>query len=442
MPGLSCPNSTSYIPLWATLSRAAIALLALSAPPSVLADEPSPDFSPQEQARILQHSPLPALPADPTNAVADDPRAARLGQALFFDKRLSANGEVSCATCHDPAKGFSDAKPLAEGLARAERHTQTVWNAAYNRWFFWDGRADSLWAQAMKPIEHPREMGGSRVDVAALLARDPTLKRDYEELFGLLPDCRETQRFPRGARPAMPRAPSDAAAAAWNDMHADDRDAIDRVFSNASKTIAAYERKLISRAAPFDLFVEGLRTQDQKKQAALSPSARRGLRLFVGRGNCRACHSGPQFTDGEFHTIRLPPSDGGAPRDPARYAGAADVVADPFNALGRYSDRRDGPPAEKLRALLNRPENFGLYKTPTLRNVAKTAPYMHDGRFKALGDVLDFYSTLQDALPPGHHQQEIILTPLNLSPAEKSDLIAFLESLTDENVDESLLKPP
>lgn len=401
-----------------------------------------PAFSEQERTRILQHSPLPPPPADPTNAVADDPRAVRLGQALFFDKRLSANGEVSCATCHDPAHGFSDGKPIAEGLGRAERHTQSVWNAAYNRWYFWDGRADTLWAQAVQPIEHPREMGGSRVSAALLLARDVRLKHAYEALFSPLPDLSDERRFPAGARPPQPRGERDAAASAWDAMSPEDRESINDVFANMAKAIAAYERKLVSRAAAFDRFVEGMREGDASKLAALSDSARRGLQLFIGRGNCRACHSGPNFSDGEFHTIRLPPPDGGAPRDPARYRGAADVIADPFNALGRHSDQREGSAAQKLRTLVNRPDNFGLYKTPSLRNVARTAPYMHDGRFATLGEVLEFYSTLKDALPPGHHQQEIILTPLRLSDGEKADLIAFLESLTDEAVEPSLLKAP
>lgn len=398
-------------------------------------------FTEQEQRRIFQHSPLPPPPPDPTNAVADNPDAARLGQRLFFDPRLSGNGQVSCATCHLPERHFADGKPLAEGVMRFERHTPALWNVAYNRWYFWDGRADTLWSQALQPIEQPEEMGGSRTGVARLIASDRELRAAYEQVFGPIGELDDPRRFPPGARP-QPGGATRPEHAAWEAMNPADREQVERVFVNAGKAIAAYERRLLSRRSAFDLFVEGLRSGDPQKLAALPAPAQRGLRLFVGRGNCRLCHGGPNFTDGEFHSVRVPPLESGPPRDPGRYRGIEQVLANPFNAAGRYSDQRDGPAADKLRYLARKPEDWGRFKTPSLRNVALTPPYMHQGQFATLDEVLEHYSTFPRALPPDHHQQETILVPLNLTPEEKADLKAFLESLTDIDVDRTLLRAP
>ncbi|MEL6906135.1 MAG: cytochrome-c peroxidase, partial [Planctomycetota bacterium] len=140
-------------------------------------------------ARLASFSPLPPVPPDPTNRVADDPSAALLGQALFFDERLSANGRVSCATCHDPDRGFTDGRELAFGLAEGRRKTPTLWNAAHHRWLTWDGRADSLWMQALDPIEDPTEMGATRTDVARIVRDDEDLRALYEASLGALPEA-------------------------------------------------------------------------------------------------------------------------------------------------------------------------------------------------------------------------------------------------------------
>ncbi|MFO0839552.1 MAG: cytochrome c peroxidase [Phycisphaerae bacterium] len=398
-------------------------------------------LTPQERARILTHSPLPAPPPDPTNAVADNTDAATLGQMLFFDARLSSNGAVSCSTCHDPAKAFADGKSLAEGLARVQRHSPALWNAAYNRWLFWDGRADTLWSQATKPIEHPDEMGGSRLQTARLIAKDAALRAAYERVFAPLPDLSDTALFPVAARPVTDK-PSDPQNAAWQRMAAADQEIANRLFTNACKAIEAYERRIVSRRAPFDVFVEGLRDDDTEKLAALSPAAQRGARIFVGKGNCRLCHIGPNFTDGEFHNVRVPPLEGGLPTDPGRFRGIEQLLADPFNAIGIFSDERSGVAAEKLRHLSRKPADAELFKTPSLRNVALTPPYMHQGQFDSLERVIRHYSTFDGALPPGHHQQEPFLKPINLSADESTDLLEFLRSLSDTAIDPALLKRP
>lgn len=399
------------------------------------------EFSSVEIQRILRHSPLPSPPDDETNEFADDPRAVRLGHGLFFDPRLSSGGRVSCSSCHDPQRGFSDGKPLAEGIGTGTRSTPTLWNVAYNRWFFWDGRADSLWAQVIQPIEHPAEMGFTRVELARLIARDDALRAAYESIFGGLPGRFDGPRFPPAARPVAGEAehPHDAA---WRAMAEADRDAVNRVAANVGKALAAYQRKLVSRDSPFDRFAAALRAADKAGMAKYPENAKRGLMLFIGRGNCRFCHVGPNFTDGEFHSTRVAPREGGPARDPGRYAGVELVKRDPFNALGRYSAKTDGRGAEKIETLVNKPDNWGLFKTPTLRNVATTAPYMHQGQFATLRDVVRFYSTFEGALPPDHHARETILRPLHLTEDEMDDLIAFLESLTGADIDPVWTKPP
>jgi len=402
----------------------------------VHADEPV-TFTDIEKQRIFHHSPVPDPPEDPTNRYEKDPRAARLGQFLFFDTRLSSNGKIACATCHDPARGFADGKPVFEGLRRGKRNTLSLWNVAYNRWYFWDGRADSLWAQAATPIEHPDEMGFSRVEAARLVAGDLDLRRAYESIFGDLPDL---AKLPRRARPVAddPRHADDVA---WRAMSDADRSAVNRVFVNLAKAIAAYQRQLISRRAPFDEFVTGLCDGDVGKKKAISPAAQRGLKLFVGRANCRLCHSGSLFTDGEFHNTGVPPPPGREADDPGRFRGIDVLLAGEFNAATAFSDAPDGSKGRRLRRFRANVDDWGAFKTPSLRNVALTAPYMHQGQLATLGDVIRYYSTLEGAVRPSHHR-ETVLSPLGLSVDEVNDLTAFLESLTGDSIPQSLRKPP
>jgi len=387
------------------------------------------EFSAEEVERILQHSPLGAPPGDPTNAVADHPAAATLGQALFFDKRFSRSGKVSCATCHNPALGFGDGKPFPEGFP-VDRNVPTLWNVAYNRWFFWDGRSDSLWSQALKPLENPREHGSTRLEVVHVLRSDARLRAMYEQAFGLMPDLADSKRFPPAGGP-LAESPT-----VWNEMAENDRVVVDRIFSNVGKCLEAYERKLLSRASRFDTFVEGIRSGNAEKRKALSPSARLGLKIFVGKGNCRLCHSGPAFSDGEFHNLGVPPARGGP--TPFRFSAIPELRRDAFNAKGPYSDDREAG-AKKIDFLVDLPDTWGQVKTPGLRNVAKTAPYMHQGQFKTLEEVVLFYSLLQGVLQAGHHERTIIL-PLFLERKEVLGLVDFLESLTDETIDAHLIQ--
>jgi cytochrome c peroxidase len=366
-------------------------------------------FSAEEVRRILRHSPLPPLPGDTSNAKADDPKAARLGQFLFFERRLSGDGRFSCATCHDPQRAFTDGRALSAGAAGGRRNTPALWNVAYNRWFFWDGRADSLWSQALKPMESRDEMAGSRDAVYRLVRDDAALRAAYEEVFG---------PFPRDGG----------------------RAAVGGVFAAVGKAIAAYQRRIVSRRSPFDVFVEGLREGDPARVAALPEPARRGLRIFVGRGQCRTCHVGPNFTDGEFHDIGVPPGPGLQP-DPGRAGGIVALLSDEFQATGLFSDDTQGEAARTTAFLDPHRTVRGQVKTPTLRNVARTAPYMHQGQLATLRDVVRYYSTLEGRRPPGP-QDEKILAPLGLTEAEIDDVVAFLESLTGEPLPAELLAAP
>jgi cytochrome c peroxidase len=220
-------------------------------------------------------------------------------------------------------------------------------------------------------------------------------------------------------------------------MSAEDQQLINRIFANVGKAISAYERRLRSHRSPFDVFVEGIRSQDPEKLRALSSAAMRGLKLFVGKGRCRLCHSGPNFTDGEFHNLGIQSRSGEA--FPGRYAAIEELRSDPFNSKGSFSDDAAAG-QQKLDHIPVSQDLWGQFKTPSLRNVAKTAPYMHQGQISTLVEVIRFYSTLRGMKEAGNHEHSI-LVPLMLRHDEINSLVAFLESLTDEVLDEGLMRP-
>lgn len=367
----------------------------------------------EEVARIVRMSPLPALPPDPTNRVADDPVAAELGHRLFFDTRLSPAG-ISCATCHDPARHFTDGRALARGIGDSTRNAPTVIDAARRRWTGWDGKFDSLWSQALSPIENPVEMGSTRERVVAVVRDDDDLRRLYETCFGPMPDA---------ATLAEP-------------------DARDLATANILKALGAYQRRLLSEPAPIDRLVASLVAPATGADAApgrdggeaLAPEALRGLALFVSKAGCHQCHRGASFTDEEFHNLGLPGANRRVADDPARLAAVDFLQANPWNAAGRWSDAPTSPKAAVVRGLRRSGHLFGQFRTPPLRGVALTAPYMHDGRFASLEEVVRFYDTLEGASPVGHHG-EMVLEPLGLGERGRSDLVAFLRALGETSPD-------
>lgn len=352
------------------------------------------DYSEPELRAVLRHGPWPApWTADPSNRVSGKQAAIELGEQLFFEPRLSPSGRVLCATCHAPYRAWQDARPRALGLAEVDRNTPSLFDVRHQRWFGWDGAGDSLWAQSIRPILDPREMGGSPAQAAALVRGDAELSCRFEKAFG------------------APPAASDEA-----------------VLAGIGKALAAFQETLVSGRSTFDEFRDALARGDRAAAARYPLAAQRGLRIFVGRGNCGACHVGPAFSNGEFHDTGVPFFIKGGV-DPGRHGGIRKLEANAFNLLGAYNDDRSGAAAIKTRQVALEHRNFGEFKVPSLRNVARTAPYMHNGSFAALADVVRHYSELSpDRL---HSDGEAILKPLGLSPGDSADLVAFLESLTE-----------
>lgn len=371
--------------------------------------------------RSLWIGSLPPLPPDPSNAVADDPNAAALGQRIFFDPRFSANGKIACVTCHHPEKAFTDGLGRAQGMGKTRRGAPTLIGAAYNPWFFWDGRSDSQWSQALGPLENGLEHGGSRTRYAHILYTDPLYRAQYESVFGPLPDLSDLSRFPDKAGPVSDQAAADA----WQAMADSDREAVSRVFVNMGKAIAAYECLILPGPAPFDTYVEALLTgDDQAMKNALTPDAVAGLRVFIGKGMCINCHNGPLLTNHGFHNVGVPLVKGLA-IDEGRYRGVRQAVESEFNCLGKYSDAEENDCTELRFAQMARDEIVGAFKVPTLRNVADTAPYTHSGEYTTLAQVIAHYNKIPVA-PIGYTD----LFPIALSEDESRQLEAFLRSLS------------
>ncbi|MCP4013478.1 MAG: methylamine utilization protein, partial [Phycisphaeraceae bacterium] len=245
-------------------------------------------LDPDVQRRAMASSPLPVPPADPTNRWADDREAAALGRRMFFDSRLSADGSVSCATCHQPERRFTDGLPLSRGIGTAARHAPSLVDAAHHRWFNWDGRSDSMWAHAIRPIENPLEMGGDRTAVVRTVLEDSELRSEYETIFGPLELVAES--LPARARPQG----DDASTDAWGSMSDEDRRAVGEVVANLGKAMAAYQRTLRSEPSRFDAWVEDV-SSGGDGSAHLDASELRGMSLFFGRAECWECHSGAFF---------------------------------------------------------------------------------------------------------------------------------------------------
>ena len=370
----------------------------------------------QETLETLWLGNLPPLPPDPSNSVADDPRAASLGHTLFFDTRLSSNGQIACATCHLPDLAFTDGLPLARGVGNTSRKTMSIVGTAYSPWLFWDGRKDSQWSQALGPLESPVEHGGNRLQYAHLVIQQH--KEEYEALFGPLPDL---SRLPASAGPvADPQA-----RAAWQGLTLEERNKVTRVYANIGKAIAAYERHIMPGPSRFDHYVEALLNNDRDgARAILSKDEISGLKLFIGKASCTNCHNGPLFTNNDFHNTGVP-ARAELPEDTGRALGARQVLKDEFNCLSDYSDARPEDCAELRFLKADGHQLERAFKPPTLRNVAEAAPFMHAGQFSTLRKVLEHYNRAPEA-PVGHTELE----PLGLTNRQLAQLEAFLRSLS------------
>lgn len=367
-----------------------------------------------ETARTLSLAALPALPAALGNAVADNPAAIVLGEALFNDTGLSANGEVACATCHLEDRQFQDDLALSKGVGTTDRRAMPLRGVGYAMWLFWDGRKDSLWAQAVAPFESAVEHGFTRSEVADYIAEH--YSAPYEALFGPLP-----------ARPRTPAASplgNEAQQAAWAALDAEAQHRINRVFSNIGKAIAAFERTLMPLENRFDRYVAArIAGEEPAENATLTQQEIDGFKIFAGKGNCVNCHNGPRLTNEFFHNTGIASRENPV-IDFGRLDAIEQVQNDEFNCLGPYSDA-DPAQCGTLR-FMSRDEHLfeRAFKPPSLRGVAERPPYMHAGQLATLPLVIEHYNRAVPSIS-GHTELE----PLGLTTDEKAALLVFLKTL-------------
>ncbi|MCP5084332.1 MAG: hypothetical protein GY948_21800 [Alphaproteobacteria bacterium] len=352
----------------------------------------------QEQInKLLQHGPWPLrVEADPSNRVSGNPGAIELGRTLFFDPKLSGSGNMACSTCHHPGRGWTDKLPRAFGIKRLDRNTQSLFNVRFNRWFGWDGQNDNLWAQSIRPIINPDEMHATPKHVVQVLGKDQNISGQYQDVFGA--------------------APGEGTP--------------EQTLANVGKALAAFQETIVTARTPFDAFRDGLANNDRKAIAAYPASARRGAALFFGRGNCTFCHTGPLFTNGEFQDAGVPYFIEPGRVDKGRFAGIAKLKSSAFTLAGKHTDDPAKTGAWKVRGVKPLHRNFGEFRVPSLRNLTKTAPYMHDGSLATLEDVVRHYSQID--VERLHADGTRILAPLHLNKNETQDLVNFLESLSTE----------
>lgn len=292
-----------------------------------------------------------------------------LGRYLFFDKRLSKDGTVACGTCHQPRFAFTDGQALPTGIGgqKGTRNAPTILNRAYGKTHFYDGRAASLEDQALLPIQSPSELGNTLENVVITVSAIPGYRTRFEQVFGT------------------------------------DEVTPDRI----AKALAAFERSLITGESPFDLFEYG------GPEGSMSEIAIRGLRLFRSqKARCTLCHTGFTYTDEDFHNIGI----GWDKADLSVYEKTKNPEDIRQIDPGRYAQTKN-------------PEHFGAIKTPTLREVGRTAPYMHNGSLKTLEEIIEFYN--KGGSPNPFLDDRI--KPLNLTDVEKQDLLAFLKALNGAN---------
>jgi len=349
-------------------------------------------FSADERAAILNHGPWPPpLSLDKSNRLSGNQQAIAWGQALFNDPRLSRNGTISCASCHRPEKDFSDEHPLAIGRETGHRNTPTVINTRFNRWFGWGGAIDTLWGASIRPILSPLEMNAGADIVSSLLHKDPKYRSNIERLGAKSPPAKD-------------------------------------ILVIVGKSLAAYQETLVSEKSIFDHFYDGLTTNNREAIAKYPESAKRGLKIFVGKGRCNLCHFGPLFTNGEFGDAGIPyfTKNGGV--DKGRYGGIKKLRQSPYRRSGSHSDQDKTKKSQHLSRFVKlRHRNWGEFKVPSLRGVSKTAPYMHNGSLPSLESVVNHYSNLNEERL--HTDGEAILRPLNLTSDDAQDLVAFLRTL-------------
>jgi cytochrome c peroxidase len=412
-------------------------------------------FTSAEWAKVSTFGPLAPPDADPTNRYADNDAAAAFGQRLFFEKSYSGAlivgddgsngglgavgeaGKVGCVSCHDPNNWFIDtrSKPgnISLGVNYTPHNAPSLVNASYYKWMTWTGKADAPWCQAAAAPEAPTDAGSDRLTYVHMIYRK--YKSDYNAVFpvaldaALDPAAADATRFPASG---APKANASSPDGPWELMTAADRQVVETIMSNCGKSLEAYERKLTSRNAPIDRYIAGDYT-------ALSDSAKRGLELFIGKAACVACHSGPTFTDQDFHVTGVPQIGAHVmPTDNGRFDAIAKVLSSPYNGAGAFSDDTTAG-MMKLAGLTQTMDDLGKFRTKSLRHVAKTGPFFHNGSAATLDDVVTFYN-MGGGSGMFTGTKDARLAPLNLTTDEHNDLVQFLATaLLGEEVPSALM---
>jgi cytochrome c peroxidase len=415
----------------------------------------------------LSPDPLPPPGPDVSNRFADSPAAAAFGQTLFFETAFSGalldgdndgttgtlgvkgqTGKVACAGCHVASAGFLDNRTKNEQVSLAAgwgiRRAPSLLDVGQAKLLMWDGRRDALYDQPFGPIESPLEMNSSRLFVAEQVYA--LYETQYEAVFGPMPPLDDTSRFPAltaaqtGCHPSTvdptptcngteSGVPGDGAE--YDSMAPADQQAVTQVVVNVGKALGAYERLLSCGPGRFDQWMHGDST-------ALSASEQRGAQIFVGAGKCVTCHSGPYFTDEQFHNVGLEPEPVSVivldANDPGASMGIAAALADPLNVAGQFSDGNDG----RLPASVT-PAMTGAFRTPGLRCVSMRPSFMHTGQLQSLADVVNFFNQGGNTFGyPGTNE----LVPLGLSAQDQADLVAFLGALLGSGPSANLLSSP
>ena len=364
---------------WLALAGGSAGTLALVAGLCLALPTDLPPWRPDELASIGSLGPWPP-PAvrDASNRVSGRAEAAALGEVLFHSTRLSTVGGLRCASCHEPWRHYTDGRARSLGAEAGARNTPSLLNVQLQHWFGWDGANDSLWSQSIRPMLDVREMRSDAAHVAQALRDDETLKRLYALAFGHAP-------------------PADNETA----------------LVDAGKALAAYQETLASDRTPFDAFRDALVRGDGAAAQRYPVAAQRGLRLFIGRGQCIACHAGANFSDGEFHRSPIVSKLPDGTDDIGRALGLKKLLANPYARNGRFNDEINAAPTPA-----SQPAEAGAFRTPSLREVSATAPYMHDGSIANLCDALQRHAAIEGRPMPA------------LALAERRDVVAFLRTLS------------
>lgn len=322
------------------------------------------------------------------------PGPKRLGEQLFSDTALSGGNLHSCSSCHDAEHAFTDGLPVAVAADIHVRNTLGLLDVGHQRWFGWDGGADSQWAATLRPMLSDIELDADIPNVAARLRNRPAVMQTLEQAQRALDDD-------------------------------------ESLVVLANKAIAAYLRTLQSDRTPFDHYRDAV--VDEREDTSDYPmEARRGMSLFFGEANCHLCHFGPNFSNREFHDTGRPFFTGVGAVDPGRYTGIKRLRADRYNLDGAFNGTDSADEIRKTTSVTLGQVNFGQWRTPSLRNLVHTGPYMHDGSLASLRDVVDAYADIDTERI--HADGEAIIRPLNLDDQQRRDLVAFLESLSVERM--------